>query len=159
MAIKARIQLRGCASHTGRGRKAERGKPFYTTNAADIAYYRAQGVYSVSVLESTEDKPVVKPSVKPSARRAPAPAPTPAPEPEPDEPDEGEDEGDDEGEDDGAVDGSYTKSDLMATKKADLAQLAQDDFDLDLDPDNMTKAQMVAAILKAQIDAFADEED
>lgn len=141
---KARIQLKGAMSHTARGRRVEKGKPFYTTNAADIAYYKAQGGFLVTMLE--EDKP------KPAPKRKPAPPPEPETEPE------GGDEGDDEESDD-LTNGSYTKSDLMAIKKADLATLAKDDFDLDLDPDNLNKSQMVAAILKAQIDAFEDEDE
>jgi len=138
---RARVELRGCASHTGRGVRHEKGEPFYTTNAADIAYFKAQGVYSVSILEDD-----------PPAKRRPAPAPEPDPEPV-DVEDEDEDEGND------LSDPSYTKSDLVAMKKKELAKLAADDFDVDLDPDKLKKSQMVAAIMKAQIDLLAAVDD
>ena len=157
--MRARIELVGCLTHTAR-RPCVKGKPFYTTNASDIAYFQAQGVFSVTVLE--EDKPKKAKAAKPKAKKA---APPP-PEPEPDEPEEGDEgdgdegDGDDEDEGDDLTVPSYTKSDLEATKKADLQALAADEFDLSLDPDKMSKKEMVAAIIKAQIERLeaGDEE-
>lgn len=54
---KARVELRGSMSHTGNGRKFEKGKPQIMTNPSDIAYYQQQGEFSVTMLEEDDEKP------------------------------------------------------------------------------------------------------
>jgi len=141
--MRARVELRGCLTHTARGRTVERGRPFYTTNPADIAYYKSCGEYAVTILESEPAKPA---KAKPARPAAPPPPPD-------DEGGEGEDGGDeDEGESEDLTDAHYTKADLEKMTKPDLATLADEDFGLKLNPDNMNKPKMIGVILKAQID-------
>lgn len=145
--LKARVELRGCLTHSARGRTCKRGQPFYTTNAADIAYYKAQGEYSVTMLAA------------PPAPKAKAAKPKPPPPPPPDDDDDDDDEEDgEEGEEPEGEDeepASHTKSDLERMNKEALAELAETSFSLDLDPDKLSKPKMVAAILKAQIAALS----
>lgn len=153
--MRARVELRGCLTHSARGRTVKRGEPFYTTNAADIRYYQAQADYAVTILEAPKRK---GPAPRP---KKPAAAPPPPPPEDEDDEDEPESEADDEGEEesDDLEDTSYTKSDLEKMNKASLAELAESDFGLELDPDKLSKPKMVAAILKAQIAALEDSEE
>jgi len=136
--MRARIELTGCLTHTAR-RPCVKGRPFYTTSASEIAYFQSQGVFAVTVLEG-----------KPPKAKAELKPPAPSKEVEVVE---------EECDDNDLTVVSYTKTDLEATKKADLQALAADEFELDLDPDRMSKKVMVAAILKAQIERLEASEE
>lgn len=151
--MRARIELVGCMSHSARGRTAQKGMPFYSTNAADIAYYQTVGEYRVSILDAPKAKPAPKPAPKAAPKPEPKPETPPPPPPEDDEEDPETDEASEEIETDEDDVPVYTKTDLEKMTKAALAELAAEDFDVELDADNLRKSQMVAAILKAQIEA------
>ena len=147
--MRARIELSGASTHTGGGRSCERGKPFYSTNPAEIAYYRTCGDFNVTILSSDDDARKAK-----RAKKVTTPPP-----PEDDEPEGDDPEDDEEDPEDGEATASYTKSALMGQNKDSLSTIAFDDFGLELDGEKLTKAKMVAAIMKAQIEALqsADE--
>ena len=151
--MRARIELRGALTHEGRGRKSVRGKPFYSTNASEIAYYRSCGEFIVTVLSTDE---AVRPKPKKTKKGKKAKAPPP-----PEEDDDEDDEEDDEEDEDerGEVTDTLTKSALMAQNKTSLATLAFDMFKLELDVDALSKSKMVGAILKAQIEALESAGD
>ena len=153
--VRARIELRGCLTHTYRGRTVERGQPFYTTNPADIAYFKAQSEFAVTIL--ADKKPARKPAPKPPKKETPPPATTSQEDSEEGESEEGGEDGSDEESEDLSA-ASYTKSDLEKMNKADLAKLAEDDFKLKLDINNLSKPKMVAAILKTQIEALKEQQ-
>ncbi len=159
--MRARIELRGCTTHTCRGRKVKRGEPFWTTNVSDIAYYQAQSEFSVSILEAPKPKP--KPKSKP---KAPAPPPPSSDEEESGDGDEDEDDDledaaeepeESEEPEEPEVTSSYTKIDLQKLTKKALVGLANDDFNLELDPD-ISKSKMVRGILKAQTATLGDDD-
>lgn len=147
--VRARIELRGSVSHQSKFRTCQRGKPWYSTNAAEIRYYKATGGFSVTMLA---------PEPRPKPVAAPRPEPTGVVEDDGDGLDE---EDDDEGEEDesGPADSTLTQAQLLAQNKTALAELALATFNLELDTDKLSKAKMIAAIMKAQIAALEDDAD
>lgn len=143
MAIRARVQLKGCASHVGRGKTVKKDQIFYTTNVADIAYYQSAGVFDVLITPNDQDKPFVQPEPISNLQRNQFEDVTP----KSNEVIENNA---------GLVEEIYSKAGLHTIKKHEVIDIANDDFGLDVD-DSMTKPQIVALILKAQIDAFSIE--
>ena len=59
---RAKIELLGSASHTGRGRKVIKGRPQFVTNPADIAYYESLPGFKVTMLGDTSKPEKKKPA-------------------------------------------------------------------------------------------------
>ncbi len=116
--MKARVELRGAMSHLAGGRKFLKGKPQILTNPSEIAYYKAQGGFSVTMMATEKTKAKAKPV---------------------DTGDDGDGDGD-----------KHTEASLNSNTKAELQELAAEEFELELDSDDMKKADMVTAILEAQ---------
>lgn len=160
--MRAKVELLGCETHQARGRSFQRGKPQILTNPSDIAYYKAQSEFSVTLLSDGTPKPAAKPA---KAAKRPAPPPEDDDDSEDDDTEDGdEDSEDDDDTEDGDEDSEdseddsesseaspvYKKADLEKLNKKALVELAKDDFGMDLnEADN--KSKLVAAILKEQI--------
>jgi len=163
--MRARIELTGCITHTGRNRKITRGEAFYTTDVSDIRYYRSLADFQVVIVEG-DAPPPAKPKLMP---RAPAVATedhvdeldeSEATAEDSDMPEDNEGTEDDVPEDDAMEPDMpvvYNRSQLEAVKKSELANIAKQDFGIDIDPDQMQKRDMVAAILRAQIDKLKEQ--
>lgn len=116
---KARVTLTKALTHDGRGRKFVKGQPQIIDSEADIAYYKAQSEFSVTIL-------------KDMAPKRPAKA---APEPEP-----SDDDDEDEVEEITAESlGKMTKTELINFAACEPYNLALDN--------EMKKAEMITAIL------------
>jgi hypothetical protein len=170
--MRAKVELIGALTHEGRGRRFERNKPQILTKPSDIAYYKAQSEFSVTMLAvPAAAKPApAKPGVKPTAAKPGAKPAKPAPAPEPEDTEESEDteEPEDDGEDTDAEESEestddseeaaeeqeaspvFKKADLEAMTKAALVELAKDHFGLTLNGEH-PKPKLVGEILKAQI--------
>lgn len=61
MAMRARVELRGSLTHTAGARKFKKGSPQILTNPSEIAYYRAQGGFSVTMMATEKAKAKGKP--------------------------------------------------------------------------------------------------
>lgn len=162
---RAKVELMGSETHTGRGRTIERGKPVILTNPSDIRYYQSQGGFTVTVLEDAAAKPAGKPAKGKPAKPAPPPVEDDSDD-DSDSDDDAEDdsdddaddtEADDDSEDDGEDDSAdgeaspiFKKAQLEALTKSALVELAKDNFGLELNV-NDGKGKLVAAILKEQI--------
>lgn len=115
---KARVTLTKALAHDGRGRKFVKGQPQVIDSEADIAYYKAQSEFSVTILKDV-------------APKRPAKA---APEPEPEDDDEDEAE-------------EITAESLGKMTKTALINLAAGEpYNLALD-NEMKKAEMITAII------------
>jgi hypothetical protein len=161
--MRAKVELLGSETHTGRGRTIERGKPVILTNPSDIRYYQAQGGFSVTILEDASAKPAAKP-VKGGKPAKPAPPPVEEDSDDDDSDDddsdadddsddgegEGSEDGDSEDSEDGEASPVYKKAQLEALTKPALVELAKDSFGLELNAAD-SKGKLVAAILKEQI--------
>lgn len=123
MAMRARVELTGCLTHEGNGRKFKKGQPQILTNSSDIKYYQGQACFSVTVLETKKSK------VK---------------EPEPD-PSKDSGAGNTGGDDDDA-DETYTAEELEEHKKADLKEIAAE-MGLDV---GGTKKELIERIIDNQ---------
>jgi hypothetical protein len=166
--MRAKVELIGALTHEGRGRRFERNKPQILTKASEIAYYKAQSEFSVTMLAvPAAAKPApVKPGVKPTAAKPGAkPAAKPAPAPEPEESEEDTEDAEDDGEEpeeseESTDDGEepeeqeaspvFKKADLEAMTKAALVELGKDHLGLALNVEH-PKPKLVGEILKAQI--------
>lgn len=122
MAMRARVELRGALTHIGQGRKFKKGSPQILTNPAEIAYYKQQGGFSVTMMAAEKTKAKATEPTKPA----------------------------DDGGGDGGAEASYTEQVLQGKTKAELSELAAETWELELDPDTMKKDDMVVAMLKAQ---------
>lgn len=123
---RARIVLRSCETFTPlSGETWRKGQARTIADPSQIAYYRGQSEFSVTILED--------------------PKPKPKPEPPPDPTGGGTDGG---GEGDG--DEVLTEAALGRLTKAQLVDLAAERWGLALDEDEMKKDDLVSAILKAQ---------
>ena len=119
MAAKARVTLTKALTHDGRGRKFVKGQPQIIDNESDIAYYKAQSEFTVTLLKEVAKKPAKA-----------------TPEPEPENDGEGEDE-----------DEPITAESLGKMTKTELINFAATEpYNLALD-NEMKKAEMIAAIL------------
>lgn len=146
--VRARVELVGCLSHGSRGRTFERGRPQILTNPAEIAYYKSQAEYRVTMLQApAEAAPAAKASKAKPKKQPPQESTGEDGDGEDDEGDDG-DGGEGEESEGEAV---YTKTMLEQQNKAALAELAKADFELELNPDSMGKPKMIAAIMKAQL--------
>lgn len=127
---KAKVQLRHCESFTGlSGIAWVKNQARTLTNEKQIAYYKGQPEFVVTMLQEPKPK-----------RPAAPPAPT-------------GNEG--TGGDDGGGEGTdnppeLTEAKLKRMSNAELVDLAAERFELALDEDEMKKADLVAAILEAQ---------
>jgi hypothetical protein len=139
MAIKARIVLKGCASHVCRGKRHKKDVPFYSTNAAEIAYYKNTGVFDVTIIPEEQDKPPIEEIQTINLQQDPF---------------------EDIVQNNNTTDvseGVYTKTILSTRKKSELIAIANDEFGLNIEDDQIKK-QIISSILKAQIDVFSEEE-
>lgn len=161
--MRAKVELLGSESHTGRGRTIERGKPLILTNPSDIRYYQAQGGFSVTMLDQPLPGGKGKPVPKPAKGKA-APPPEDDEELDEDDSEESDDSEDteessedteeseddsEEGEEQEATD-VMSKADLEKLTKPALVELAKDNFGLELNV-NDAKGKLVQTILKEQI--------
>jgi len=94
MALRARVELRGCLTHQSGGRLFKNGSPQILTNPSEIKYYQGQAGFTVTMLSTEKAK---------------------APEPATVETDDG---------DGGESDNDYTEADLRKMKKAELVDVA-----------------------------------
>ena len=170
---RAKVELMGALTHSGRGRSFERGKPQILTGASEIAYYKAQSEFSVTILAEpvpvAPPKVAMRPGVAPS-RVVPRPAVaakvTPkavavAVEGEPEDTGEDAEEGAEGGAEGEGEEGAaeeleanpvLKKAQLEAMTKAALVEVGKDSFGLVLNVD-WAKPKLVGEILKAQIAA------
>jgi len=140
MAMRARVELKGCLSHRGNGREFKMGNPQILTNPADIKYYQGQADFTVTVMESKKSKVRAEEESEPEINDV-------YDEEENDENDEEEDGEDEDGEDEDEEDGEdYTEDDLNSHKKADLKNIAAE-MGLDV---NGTKNELIERILGNQ---------
>ena len=86
---KARVELRGCMTHSGRGRTFKKGVPQIMTNPSDILYYQGQGDFSVVMLD---DDPAPKTDEPKPKTKVKEPKPVDEDEPKADEPEADEPE-------------------------------------------------------------------
>jgi hypothetical protein len=119
--VKARVQLTGPATWSGRGHHFRRGESKILTQPADILFFKHAGGFSVTMLEGATPRP--------------PPPPDSTPELEVEESDDVDVSG-------------YTRADLDLQTKASLIQLANQDLGISLDM-SMKKSDMVDAILAA----------
>lgn len=92
---KARVELRGCMTHSGRGRTFRKGVPQIMTNPSDILYYQSQGDFSVVMLDDDPAPKAEEPKPKTKVK-VPEPVDEDEPEGDEDEDEGGEPEGEDE---------------------------------------------------------------
>ena len=139
MAMRARVELKGCLSHRGNGREFKMGNPQILTNPADIKYYQGQADFTVTVMEAKKSKVNAEEELEPEINDVY----DEEDDDEEDEDDEDED-GEDENEEEDGVD--YTEDDLNSHKKADLKNIAAE-MGLDV---NGTKNELIERILGNQ---------
>ena len=127
---KARIELRRAETYSARGRTFKKGSPVVIDSDGDIAYFKAQPEFTVTILKPVEaPKPV----------KASAPPPPPPPE--------------------DAAPAPVTAEQLSGMSKSALQKLGAGVFALDLG-DELKKPAMIAAILEAQsADGDDDDSD
>lgn len=141
---KARVNLEKALTYEVRGRTFQKGRPQIITSESDIAYFKNQPEFTVTMLKEVAPKPPPTPVVV-----TPPPAPVVD---EEDGEDELEEEVEEEVEDDGTPGGltRYTAESLGAMTKLELVNLGQGPrFNLALEG-SMKKAELVEAILAQQ---------
>lgn len=125
---RAKVELQMGVSHTWKGRKIQRGKPQIITNASDIAYYKVQPGFKVTMLEEAE-----KPQKKAAPKLETPKEPEPVADNEKTQPDAPK---------------TYTAKQLKEFTKPELAAIA-DELEIFL-KGTEKKSEMIRAILKAQ---------
>lgn len=117
MAMRARVELKGCLTHDAGGRHFAKGQPQILTNPAEIKYYQGQAEFSVTMLDVAKSKKKAIESEREAERKSQVEGD--------DVDDDNDDDVEDDDDDDDGEDGEgYTREDLKGYKKNDLKEIA-----------------------------------